>query len=132
MLKNVKRKLWGTAGLMLSILAVTSGCQSPARPSMYRSHIDECARAVQSGDLQQAQMYVTKAKLEAVGYDQDRQVESMEKLISGANAMMDGEVELAKSEWSQISDPELNREVRIRAEEIMDIEVPLIPVRKEN
>ena len=132
MLKQVIGKIAVITMVMLYLLAMVCGCQSPARPSMYRSHIDECARAVQSGDLQQAQMYVTKAKLEAVGYDQDRQVESMEKLISGANAMMDGEVELAKSEWSQISDPELNREVRIRAEEIMDIEVPLIPVRKEN
>ena len=133
MLKDAKSKLWYAMVLLFCFLAITSGCQTPQEtPSMYRTHINQCASAVQAGDLKEGEFYLAKAKLEAVGFEQKRQVESMERLITGAKAMMNGDVETAKAEWSKISDPRLNREVRMKADDVLNIDVPITPVRKEN
>ena len=132
MTKKFKVKLMTTTLLLSGILALTTGCQTPQQSSMYNSNMNKCTVAVKGGDLEEARQYVSQAKLEAVSFDQKRQVESMEKLIEGAEALMAGDVQLAKECWSNISDPYLCREVRVKAQTVMDLEVPRTAIRKEN
>lgn len=132
MIKKAKTKLMTAALLMSGFLALATGCQSTQQPSMYNSNMNKCTESVKAGDLAVAKQYVSQAKLEAVTFDQKRQVESMEKLIEGAEALMEGKVETAKVCWSNIPDPQLCREVRVKAKTVMDLEIPATAVRKEN
>ena len=117
--------------LLLAAIVLAGGCQTQ-RVADYRRSMTDGVRAVQAGELEQAEGCIENAKKNARGYEQQRQVQSMEQLIAGAQAMMDGRVELAKAAWSEIADPRLNLEVRRQADAVMGVEVPMIPDKKEN
>ena len=137
-------------GLLLVFLAVVvlSGCQGPQAASkpldevlvvepsqcslQYGENIKASTEAINAGDLDKAESHILAVKDCAESFEQEREVESLERVISGARAMMAGEVNVAKAQWSQIRDPHLNREVRLKAESVIGVEVPMVPQGKEN
>ena len=127
------------AALALALLVLgQAGCASSPEPGAERKPspaageaIEASTEAVQAGELARARAQLERARNSASGFHQKRQVRSLAKLISGAEALMAGKVKLARAEWSRIEDPYLQREVRKQAEAI-DVEVPLRPVTKSN
>ena len=55
----------------------------------------------------------------------------LDELVAGAKAMMTGDVTAAKQQWADIDDPRFNREVRVKADAMMGVKVPLVAAAKE-
>jgi len=123
------------AALALALLVLgQGGCASTPEPGAERKPSPEAAggieaatESVQAGDLARARGQLEEARASASGFHQKRQVRSLAKLISGAEALMAGKVKLARAEWSRIEDPYLQRQVRKQAEAI-GVAVPLKPM----
>ena len=54
-------------------------------------------------------------------------IRSLQALIEGAEALMNGNGELAETHFSRIEDPYLRREVRVKARQV-DLKVPITPL----
>ncbi|MEM6259657.1 MAG: hypothetical protein AAGI37_15365 [Planctomycetota bacterium] len=90
------------------------------------AEIEGSARLIAEGDLEAARGRLGEVADLPLSYHQARQVRSLFLLIDGAEALMNGDVAAARSAWSRIEDPRLQREVRLRAADA-GIDVPLIP-----
>ena len=122
-------------------VSLMAGCQGrkqqygaglKVRESTFKVEMNKGIEATREGDLEMARLYVERARPNAKTFEQKRMVESMEKLISGAEAMMEGNVSQAKNDWAEIPDMHLARQVRINAEAVMGVEVPAIPKYRED
>ena len=114
----------------VAVLAVFTGCNSYCKKA-FKANMADSVRAVQKGRLDEASEHLDSACDCAKSYEQKRQLQSMQELIEGSKAMMDGNAAHARASWSQIRDPHLNREVRKKADSVIGIEVPMIPQEKE-
>ncbi|MBL4699858.1 MAG: hypothetical protein JKX85_01240 [Phycisphaeraceae bacterium] len=128
--------------LILLLAALTSllllpGCSSTqkvdlARQERFQTALRQCTKAINKGDLDNAQTHLAKVNKNALNHSEKRKAQSLTKLVAGAQALVDGDAKLARNEWSNIADPRLARQVRTRAK-LIDVTVPLQPVqdRKE-
>ena len=129
--------LWVSLGALVG-LVLLGGCQSGQKAEeqeaalrwQFQEQAIRCTQAIQAGDLEQARVHLSAAKAKALWHEQERQVQSLEKLIAGAEALMTGDGALARAEWSRIEDPRLSREVRVKAK-LIDVDVPLMPVAEQ-
>jgi len=115
--------------------AALLGCQTaPTEPIpvvqaidtdlIYRTAVVDCTHAIHAGDLDEARGQLTTARKFADSEQRARQVQSLDQLITGAEALLVGDGTTAVAAWSQIEDPILQREVRIRARAI-GLDVPV-------
>ncbi len=122
-------RLWPCVAALLAVILLT-GCQEQNRASFNES-IRQSLDSVQAGDLEMAGNHLDKARDNAKTYDDKSVVKSVDDLIEGAEAMMAGDVAQAQADWSSIPDPHFNREVRVKADAIMGVKVPLAAAAKE-
>ena len=116
--------------LLVSTLCL-SGCRSQDQCKLiFQNNLADSIEAVKAGDLQGAKQSLEAGCDCAKEYEQQRLCSSMEELIAGAQYMMDGQVAQAKTAWSNIADPHLSRQVRVKASAVMDLEVPMVPAEK--
>ena len=136
-----KKWLWlWVVVVVLTGIVVLGGCASnrglgidAVEQAKCRSEIASCAMAIQAGDLAQARTHLEAAKLGATNFTLGRQVRSLERLIAGAEALEAGDIESARQQWSQIQDPRLAREVRIKAQRIgVDVPLTAVALAEEN
>lgn len=129
---NRENKIIQVAFSCLSVfLAGLSGCTSREQcKSIFQNNLAASMEAVNAGDLQGAKQSLEAGCGCAKEYEQKRLCSSMEELIAGAEAMMAGNVAQAKTAWSKIEDPQLSREVRVKASAVMGLEVPMVPAEK--
>lgn len=138
--KTVPRRLSGVLVLLACGVSMMSGCQwfKQSGPTArlerdgFKVEMDAGIEAARAGDLEMARMHVDAARPYAKTFERKRMVESMDKLISGAQAMMDGDAAQAKNDWANIPDLHLNREVRINADVVMGVQVPMVPKYRED
>jgi hypothetical protein len=116
---------------LLATAALLTGCQQPNR-AVFNESIRQSVDSVQAGDMQTADTHLDKARANATTHEDKRIVASMDDLVTGANAMMTGDVAAAKQQWADIDDPRFNREVRIKADAMMGVKVPLVAKVKES
>ena len=137
--KTGMRRRLSVLMLMALGMSMTAGCGWFGRsgPSAklerddFRVEMEAGIEAARAGDLEMARMHVDRARSDAKSVERKRMVESMDKLISGAGAMMDGNVYRAKNDWASIPDIDLNREVRVNADVVMGVKVPIVPKYRE-
>ncbi len=126
---------WRLCGVLLVTLALLPGCQSAAKATARSQHFREqltlAAQAINAGNLATAKGHVSAARSSATGAAEMRKLESLEKLITGAEALMEGDAARARAEWSRIEDPVLNDEVRSKARWI-GVTVPITPIASES
>ena len=133
------RLLSGLAVLACGV-SIMAGCQGRKQPGPtarleradFKVEMNKGIEATREGDLEMARLYIDRARTNAKTVEQKRMVESMDMLISGAQAMMDGDALRAKNDWASIPDMHLNREVRINADVVMDVQVPAVPKYRED
>jgi len=124
--------LFATA--LIGVVTAVGGCAASSTVDArtealrweYREQLLLATRAINEADLEQAKVHVERARSRAHNFEQERKVDGLEHLIAGAEALREGEAARVRAEWSQIEDPALSREVRIRARAI-GIEVPASP-----
>lgn len=126
--KTVTKRLLPVLVLVCCV-GFLAGCQSQCKVT-FREQMDKGIEAAQAGDLEMAKLHVDSARPCAKTFNQKRMVESMDGLISGAEAMMDGDALQARADWSNIPDPQLNRQVRINADVVMGMKVPVLPEKE--
>jgi hypothetical protein len=128
---NISRisRLWPCVAVLLAVFMLT-GCQEQNNTSFNQS-IRQSIDSVQAGDLEMAAKHLDEARPNAKTHDNKRVVASVDSLIEGAESMMAGDVAQAKANWSNIEDPHFNREVRVKADMVMGVKVPLIAAAKE-
>ena len=132
-------RLSGVLVVLACGVSMMAGCQwfKPSKTTAklerddFKVEMEAGIEAVRAGDLEMARMHIDKARSDAKSVERERMVESMDKLISGAGAMMDGKPEQAKNDWASIPDLDLNREVRINADVVMGVKVPMVPKYRE-
>ena len=116
--------------LLLALpLLLAAGCQSAPTVDTNGLAFDNRVRlateAINDGDLHTARTHIHEAEAKASDHVQKRQVHSLDSLVGGAEALMAGDVALARAAWSRIDDPRLNHKVRRNASRI-GIDVPLL------
>jgi hypothetical protein len=116
--------------VLLAMAGLLGGCQNKNNIA-YQMHLEKSVNLLRAGDVDGASQSVDAARLYAKSYDQKRSLESMDQLIGGSMAMLKGDVTQAKNDWSNIADPHLSREVRVKANVVMGVKVPLVPEAKE-
>ena len=116
--------------MVLWLVMLGSGCQSQQRSVTLRQGLNQSVDAVHAGDLQAARTELDGVKGKAKSFEEKRLVQSVDELIAGAKALMAGDVTEAKLAWSKIEDPQLNREVRVKASAVMDLDVPMVVVKE--
>ncbi len=119
----VRLAVGGVVAMMIA--AVLGGCGDGGRRVQFRQELVAGVEALQVGDLDVADGHIAAAGKQAIGRHEKRQVASLTDLSTGARAMMIGDAATAKREWSQIADPRLNRQVRIQAESVMNMQVSM-------
>ena len=137
--KTGLRRLTGVLVVLVCAVAIMPGCHSKKQPGInvrlqrdeFKLAMKKGVEAVRAGDLEMARMHVDAARPYANTFERQRMVESMDGLISGAQAMMDGDVNQAKNDWASIPDLDLNREVRVNADVVMGVKVPTVPTYRE-
>jgi hypothetical protein len=128
---NISRlsRAWPCVAVVLAVFALT-GCQQQSKVSFNES-IRLSLDSVRAGDLEMADLHLDNARPNAKTPSNKRIVASVDELIDGAEAMMAGDIAQAKADWSSIPDPQFNREVRVKADAVMGIKVPLVVLDKE-
>lgn len=94
---------------------------------LFRRHLISATQAIQSTNLPLARQHLSEMKRAARTYDEKRKTDSLERLITGSEAMINGNMKVATSEWSRIRDPYLNHEVQLKARRVMGVNVPAVP-----
>lgn len=125
--------VWVTVGVAAMAISMT-GCSNSTKASLKlerqtaecHRQVVLCTQAIGAGDLAQAAEHLAMAEAQATSFEQRRQVQSLGKLLEGAEALMAGDGLAASQAWSQIEDPQLSREVRIKAQ-LIGMDVPLNP-----
>ena len=115
---------------LLALASMLTGCQQPSR-AVFNESIRQSVDSVQAGDMETADTHLAVARKNAKTHEDKRIVESMDDLVTGAKAMMTGDVDAAKQQWADIDDPWFNREVRVKADALMGVKVPLVAQVKE-
>ena len=115
---------------LLAAAIMLSGCQQPSR-AVFNESIRQSVDSVQAGDMETAETHLAEARKNAKTHEDKRIVQSIDDLVTGAKAMMNGDVDAAKQQWADIEDPRFNREVRVKADAMMGVKVPLIAEVKE-
>jgi len=121
-------RLWPLVAVLLAVFML-SGCQK--NRAVFNESVKLSVDSVQAGDMEMADTHLEKARANAKTHEDKRIVQSMDVLVTGAKAMMEGDVAVAKQQWSDIEDPRFNREVRVKADALMGVKVPLIVSAKE-
>ena len=116
--------------VLLATAFTLSGCQQHNRAAFNES-VRLSVDSVQAGDIETADTHLAKARANAKTHEDKRIVESIDGLVTGAKAMMAGNVTAAKLQWADIEDPRFNREVRVKADALMGVKVPLVASAKE-
>jgi len=116
---------------LLAAACIVSGCQQPSR-AVFNQSIRQSVDSVQAGDMDTAETHLAEARKNAKTYEDKQIVKSIDDLVVGAKAMMDGDVDTAKQQWADIEDPRFNREVRVKADALMGVKVPLVAAAKES
>jgi hypothetical protein len=116
---------------LLAAATLLTGCQQPNRTAFNES-IRQSVDSIQAGDMETADTHLADARKNAKTHEDKRIVASMDDLVTGAKAMMTGDVDAAKHQWAGIDDPRFNREVRVKADAMMGVKVPLIAKVKES
>ncbi len=122
-------RLWPCVAVLLAVFLLT-GCQKQNKVS-FNENIRQSLDSVEAGDLEMAGKHLDDARSKAKSYDDKTVVKSVDDLIEGAEAMMEGDVTQAQANWSNIPDPHFNREVRVKANAVMGVKVPMIATAKE-
>lgn len=115
---------------LLVLAIMLSGCQQPSR-AVFNESIRQSVDSVQAGDMETADTHLDEARKNAKTYEDKRIVQSIDDLVTGAKAMMAGDIDAAKQQWADIDDPRFNREVRVKADAMMGVKVPLVAQVKE-
>ncbi|MCP3903431.1 MAG: hypothetical protein GY715_07320 [Planctomycetes bacterium] len=109
---------------LLAAVVLVAGCHSApegdsaVRAQEFREQLALSTTAIGEGDLERARGHLGQAEAR-IGSDEEQQkVESLDQLIAGAELMMSGDAQAAVTEWSQIQDPALAREVNVKAERV--------------
>ncbi|MHC4908502.1 MAG: hypothetical protein ACYTF9_02120 [Planctomycetota bacterium] len=118
-----QRKMGGRRAAMLVALSLCAGCQSgsridpaeSARVESFNIELAESTTAINSGDLATARQHLDAASDLAKEDAEQAKVASLDTFIVGAEALLVGDVELARLEWSRIEDDALGAEVRTKA-----------------
>ncbi len=120
------------AGVVLVLLAIgAGGCTSPRATMGFDQSLAASVEALQAGDLTEADLHIERAAGQAQTYEQRRQVQGLQRLSAGAQAMMQGQADQASRQWAAIEDPRLNRQVRRQAQESLSLEVPMLAATEE-
>jgi len=119
-----------SSGAVLLMVILGAGCQGQQQRTAFCHGIHQSIDAVQGGDLQGARVHLREARGNAKSFEDRRLVNSVDGLISGTEYLMDGRIEEAKRTWSRIEDPQLNREVRVKASALMGLDVPVLSAGK--
>ena len=124
----------------LGAAALLIGCQSAyktsitndlARRQQFQEQLVLSTEAINAGDLEQAREHVRDAASWAVGPSEEQKVDSLEKLIAGAEALLAGEADEAQRQWAQIEDRELSAEVRGKARLVgMAVSDPVLTIEE--
>ena len=127
------RGRWVRAYCMLVVAVMVVGCQtSPdiGAAEHTTNHYQACSemvtlstQSIRAGDLAQAREYLQGAAASATTARQQQQVRSLTRLVDGAEALRDGDPDLARAEWARIEEPRLRREVRHKAR-LIGMDVP--------
>ncbi|WP_432798538.1 hypothetical protein [Poriferisphaera sp. WC338] len=121
----------GGLAVVIAIIMMMTGCslisETRVDNQLFRQHMVACTQAISHGDLQQAEVHLSEARPMAVTNRQKRQIRSLQALIEGAEALMNGNGDLAEAHFSRIEDPYLRREVRIKARQV-NLKVPITPL----
>lgn len=104
--------------------------QTEARRWEFREQLILATRAINNADLEQARIHTSNAQARAATFEQNRKVEGLMRLIAGAEALRDGDADRARDEWARIEDPDLSREVRVKARNI-GIDIPVVLSERE-
>ena len=115
---------------VLSAAFLLSGCQAQNK-SAFNESVKKGVDSIKAGDMEMAQKHIETASKSAKTHKDKRTLQSLQGLVDGANAMMTGDVWQAKANWSEIPDPRFNREVRVKADAMMGVKVPLAVIEKE-
>ncbi len=108
----------------LSAAALSFGCQSAyktsitedaARRQSFQEQLVLSTQAINAGDLVQARSHLNDAAAWAVGPSEEQKVDGLERLITGAEALLAGQADEAQLQWAEIEDPQLSEEVRGKA-----------------
>lgn len=93
---------------------------------LFNQNMIACTDAINRGDLQQAEVHLSAARPLAHTSHEQMQLRSLTALIAGAEALREGNGQLASVHFSQIEDPYLRREVRTKAR-MVDLDVSYSP-----
>ena len=104
--------------------------EATARSDRFQEQLAWSTQAINAGDLEQARAHLEAARDAASSSKERQKVDSLDKLIVGAEALMEGDPARARSEWSWIDEPNLSREVRHKAR-LMGLSVPVVPAEGE-
>ena len=137
--KTVPRRLSGVLAVLACVVSVMAGCGWQKQPGTtarlqrddFKLEMEKGIEATRAGDLEMARLHIDRARPCAKSFERKRMVESMDALISGAQAMMDGDATQAKNDWANIPDLDLNREIRVNADVVMGVKVPAVPKYRE-
>ena len=130
---------WTRRALFLFTAAVVLiGCHSSAkidhdaaaRSDRFQEQLTWSTQAINAGDLEQARVHLDEARAAASNSKERQKVESLDKLIVGAEALMEGDPARARAEWSWIDEPHLSREVRHKAR-LIGLNVSVVPAEGE-
>jgi len=117
-------------GSLIMALSAAGGCSgSPSTGEVqairfeFRTQLVQATQAINEGEFERARGHLERARSRAINEELERKVTSLEHLIDGAEALRSGDADLARSEWLQIRDPALRREVAEKARQIgIDLE----------
>ena len=124
--------------VLATLVTVSSGCQlfSKTDPSAaqaqalereFHEQLVATTEAIKAAELDLARSHLVEARLAAFRPAHKEKVESLDRLIDGAQALLDGDPSTARVEWSRITDAQLNDEVRQKAAQF-GMTVPGTPV----
>jgi len=108
---------------LLAAVVVVAGCQSApdtdsaSRAQQFREQLALSTTAIGKGDLERARTHLGEAEQRVASDAEQQKVASLNQLIAGAELMMSGDAQAAATEWSQIEDPALAREVHFKAQQ---------------
>jgi hypothetical protein len=90
-------------------------------------HLMLTTEAINAGELDTAKARLGRARAATATTHDVQKVDGLEHLIAGAEALRAGNPDGARSEWAQIEEPRLRREVRHKAR-LIGLEVPVTVV----
>jgi hypothetical protein len=119
---------WWKGPLLLGAALASAGCQTSrgVTGDVSGEQLRLSAQAINAGDLDQAKVHLSAARAGPGSPARDLKVQSLQQLIAGAEALMEGDAEGARAAWSRIQDPTLRTEVRHKAR-LIGINVPVVP-----